>query len=88
MKKIVVAQTAKGKTIAGILRHAKQREIPVIAIGGKVEHCPELQNIGLAGIYSINNPNTPLELAMQKEYAAKTIMKTIEEQLKHNIELL
>ena len=62
-------QTATGKTAAGILRHAKQKGIPTLAIGGSVEICQELKEMGFIGIYSIINTPISLEKAMQKDSA-------------------
>ena len=44
------AQTAAGKTAAGVLRHAARKGIPVIAIGGSVAMCRELKEMGFIGI--------------------------------------
>jgi len=64
-------QTATGKTAAGILRHAKQKGIPTLAIGGSVEICQELKEMGFIGIYSIINTPISLEKAMQKDSATR-----------------
>lgn len=70
-------QTAKGKTAAGVLMRAKAKNIPVIAIGGCVEMCDELSQMGFAGIYPILEENVPLEVAMQRDFAMNNITKTI-----------
>ncbi len=75
-------QTVKGKTAAGVLKQANRKNIPVIAIGGKIELCPELQSMGFTDMRSINEPNTPIELAMQKEFATERIVETITKALK------
>ncbi len=72
-------QTAKGKTAAGVLQHAQRLGIPTIAIGGSVEICPELKSMGFAGIYSIIHTPVSLEKAMQKDFASKSISRTIEQ---------
>ncbi len=72
-------QTPQGKTAAGVLRRAMRQGIPVIAIGGKVELCDELESMGFSGIYSVNEPSTPLEQAMQKDVAKERICKTMRE---------
>ena len=71
-------QTAKGKTAAGVLARAKAQNIPVIAIGGCVEMCESVQQMGFAGIYPITEEKLPLEIAMQPEVAAKNIESTIQ----------
>ena len=70
-------QTAKGKTAAGVLVRAKQQGIPVIAIGGCVEMCDSLQQMGFAGIYPITEEKLPLEIAMRADVAAKNVEKTV-----------
>ena len=70
-------QTAKGKTAAGVLARAKQQQIPVIAIGGCVEMCDSLQQMGFAGIYPILEEKVPLEIAMQREFAMSNVKKTV-----------
>lgn len=72
-------QTAKGKTAAGVLQHAQRLGIPTIAIGGSVKICPELKSMGFAGIYSIIHTPVSLEKAMQKDFASKSISRTIEQ---------
>lgn len=70
-------QTAKGKTAAGVLARAKKQGIPVIAIGGCVEMCDSLQQMGFAGIYPITEEKLPLEIAMQSDIAAANVEKTV-----------
>ena len=70
-------QTAKGKTAAGVLARAKAQDIPVIAIGGCVERCESVEQMGFAGIYPITEEKLPLEIAMQAEVAAANIEKTV-----------
>ena len=71
-------QTAKGKTAAGVLARAKAQDIPVIAIGGCVEMCESVQQMGFAGIYPITEEKLPLEIAMQPDVAAKNVESTIQ----------
>lgn len=70
-------QTAKGKTAAGVLTRAKKQNIPVIAIGGCVEICESVKQMGFAGIYPITEEKLPLEIAMQAEVAAMNVEKTV-----------
>lgn len=71
------AQTAKGKTAAGVLARAQKQGIPVIAIGGRVEMCDALQQMGFAGIYPITEEDLPIAVAMQRDCAMRNITKTI-----------
>ena len=70
-------QTAKGKTAAGVLTRAKQQGIPVVAIGGSVEMCDSVQQMGFAGVYPILEEEVPLEVAMQPDFAATNVENTI-----------
>ena len=73
------AQTAAGKTAAGLLRHAARKGIPVIAIGGSVAMCRELKEMGFIGIYSIINAPVSLEQAMRQDWATARIRCTVEQ---------
>ena len=70
-------QTAKGKTAAGVLNRAKQQHILVVAIGGCVEMCDSLVQMGFAGIYPILEEKVPLEIAMQRDFAMNNVRKTV-----------
>ena len=70
-------QTAKGKTAAGVLARANNQHIPVIAIGGCVEICDSLLQMGFAGIYPILEEKVPLEVAMQRDFAMSNVTKTV-----------
>ena len=70
-------QTAKGKTAAGVLNRAKKQHIPVVAIGGCVEMCDSLVQMGFAGIYPILEERVPLEIAMQRDFAMNNVRKTV-----------
>lgn len=59
------AQTAQGKTVAGVAARAKAAGVPVIAIGGVLEDAPELRELGLRGIYSLTSENIGPEEAMR-----------------------
>ena len=70
-------QTAKGKTAAGVLARAKRVGIPVVAIGGCVEMCDSLEQMGFAGIYPILEEKVPLEIAMEHDFASANVTRTI-----------
>jgi glycerate kinase len=71
-------QTAKGKTAAGVLARAQQHGIPVMAIGGCVERCDSVDQLGFAGVYPITEEQLPLEIAMQPALAAANVEKTVQ----------
>jgi glycerate kinase len=75
-------QTSKGKTAAGVLGRAKKQHIPVIAIGGCVEMCDTLLQMGFAGIYPILEEEVPLEVAMQRDFAMSNVTKTVAKYLR------
>ena len=70
-------QTAKGKTAAGVLARAKKQGIPVVVIGGCVEMCGSVKQMGFAGIYPILEEKVPLEVAMRPNFAAANVEKTV-----------
>ena len=67
-----------GKVPSGILAEARQQDIPVILLAGKVEDADELQQAGFQGVFSINPPFLSLEQAMQPDIARKNIQQTVE----------
>jgi len=78
-------QTAKGKTAAGVLAYAKKQDIPVVAIGGCVEYCESVKQMGFDGIYPILEEEVPLEVAMQPDFAAANVQKTVAKILQQRI---
>lgn len=70
-------QTATGKTAAGVLARARRKGIPVLAIGGSVEMCRELREMGFIGIHSILDAPMSLEQAMRKDVATANIRRTM-----------
>ena len=67
-------QTPKGKTPAGVLRRGRAQNIPVIAIGGRVDMCDEVLQMGFADIFPVTPPHTPLHIAMQPHFASEAII--------------
>jgi glycerate kinase len=53
----------------------------VIAIGGCVEMCESVEQMGFAGIYPITEEKLPLEIAMQAEVAAMNVEKTVKKRV-------
>lgn len=72
-------QTLMGKVPTGILDEAKKQNIPVVLIAGSIGDEEELLRAGFKGVFSINPPLTPLEKAMQPEYARIRIRRTVED---------
>lgn len=70
-------QTVKGKTAAGVLARAKAQDIPVVAIAGRVEMCDSVAQMGFAGVYPIMENEMPLVVAMQPDFAAANVEKTV-----------
>ena len=68
-------QTLMGKAPMGVLRAATRRGIPVVAIGGSVEHSPELSQSGFSSILSINADGLPLHLAMRPDVARENVKR-------------
>lgn len=69
-------QTVMGKAPSGVLRIARQYNIPVMAIGGCVKWCDELHNSDFAAIMPITPDDMPLEEAMKPEVAKENVRKT------------
>ena len=70
-------QTVKGKTAAGVLARAKAQDIPVVAIAGRVEMCDSVAQMGFAGVCPIMENEMPLAVAMQPDFAAANVEKTV-----------
>jgi glycerate kinase len=69
-------QTVKGKVASGVLQRAKAQGVPVVAIGGSVEKCESIEQMGFAGVYPIWE-EVPLEVAMQPDFAAANLEQTM-----------
>lgn len=76
------ASTLMGKAPSGILRRAKARNVPVIAIGGSVDGNVDFS--AFEAVKSINPPNLPLDEAMRPDVAARNIRATISDYLLTN----
>lgn len=70
-------QSLMGKVIDGVLRRAKNKNIPVVAIGGTIEQPEYLRSHGLVDIYSISNSEISLEKNMQRDVAITNLRKTV-----------
>jgi glycerate kinase len=71
-------QTAFGKTISGVARLAQKHQVPVIALGGRVENSlTELYNQGVTAAFAI--ANGPMSLEESKAHAAELLAATSEQ---------
>ncbi len=72
-------QTLGGKTIAGVCRVAKEKGVPVVALGGRVELSgAQLDELGLQSAFSICDGPRDLEWCMQN---AATLLETATERV-------
>mgnify|MGYP003291244016 CR=1 FL=1 len=69
-------QTPKGKTAAGVLQRARKAGIPVIALAGKVDMCPELESMGFQQIIEVSK-GLPLEKAMDPDTTKANIKNAL-----------
>ncbi len=76
------SQTARGKTPVGVLRRAKAQGVPVVAIGGNVLECPEVERMGFDVVVGVTPDDMSLEQAMNPTVASRNITATIEDVLK------
>lgn len=70
---------------SGILSRANAQGVPVVAIGGSVEMCEGVEQLGFAGIYPIMDVNQPLEVAMQPDVASANVEQTVTRILSHSL---
>ncbi len=75
------SQTGRDKAPLGILRRARQKNIPVIAVGGCTtqEGIQLLKKEGIAEVLQAIQPGQTIEEAMQPEMSKYNIRKTISE---------
>lgn len=75
-------QTGMGKAPGGVLKAAREKDIPVLAIGGYVEEVLELNEMGFLAVLPILPYPASLEQAMQKEFTCNNITRALEQQLR------
>ena len=68
-------QTTMGKAPGGILRIAQELGKPVIAVGGTIAHCKELDNSAFEALYAITPEGMSLDEAMQSEVAKENLRR-------------
>ena len=73
----VDSQSLMGKVLAGVLKRANKRNIPVIVFGGIIEDKKNILDAGVKEIYEISDKNLTLEENMNKENTKKNIRVTI-----------
>lgn len=70
-------QTLMGKLPYGILKRAKDHQVPVSLIAGRISDRQTLLDAGFSQVECINPANTPLSEAIKPEVARKNISTTI-----------
>lgn len=70
------AQTLHGKAPAGVLRAARRHNIPVVALGGRVEGVDALLAGGFSDVRAITPAGQPLAEAMQRDVAMENMYNT------------
>ena len=74
------SQSAMGKTVTGIAKRCKNKNIPVIVFTGNVsDNAAELHEHGITSFFSIINYPMSVEEAMKPETTSKLITKNTEE---------
>lgn len=68
-------QTTMGKAPGGILRIAQELGKPVIAVGGTIAHCKELDNSAFEALYAITPEGMSLDEAIQSEVAKENLLR-------------
>ena len=75
------SQTASGKAPAGVLKAARRKGVPVVAIAGEVERSFELNEQGFAAVFSIQPGPESLQEAMRPERTAQNITTTVRQMM-------
>ena len=70
-------QSLMGKVVSGVLERAQKYEIPVVAIGGKVEDKEKLIASGLWKVYDIADESMTIEANMEKVTAERNLRNKI-----------
>lgn len=66
-------QTVMGKAPCGVLRVARLHGVPVVAVGGAVKLCEELNRAGFAAVYAATPAGMPLAQAMESAVALENV---------------
>ena len=70
-------QSLMGKVLSGVLKRAKNQNIPVVGVSGQVKDSEELNRAGFAAVFPIESGSVSLETAMSKSYASANLVRTI-----------
>lgn len=70
-------QSLMGKVLSGVLKRAKNQNIPVVGVSGQVKDSEELNRAGFAAVFPIESGSVSLETAMSKSYASANLTRTI-----------
>ena len=73
------AQTVMGKTPCGVMRRARRKGIPAIAIGGSISDTSALNEAGFTAIFSLLPSPASLAEAMRKEFTLDNVRRTAEQ---------
>ena len=73
------AQTTMGKALGGVLKIAKEYQVPVVALGGGVEHVHQLNELGFTAVLSIQASPVDLSQAMDKTYTLANLERTVKQ---------
>lgn len=71
-------QSLMGKVLNGILEIANQRNIPLIAIGGKINDEIILKEAGIKNLFAISNPVLSLNENIRKENAVVNLKRGVD----------
>jgi glycerate kinase len=80
-------QTLMGKLPYGILKRAKDHQVPVSLIAGRISDRQTLLDAGFSQVECINPADTPLSEAIKPEVARKNISTTISKIILGKLEL-
>lgn len=70
-------QSLMGKVLSGVLKRARNHNVPLVAVSGQVKDSEELNMAGFAAVFPIENGSVSLETAMCKPYASTNLKRTI-----------
>ena len=79
-------QTVMGKAPSGVLHTATRLGIPVVAIGGGVRWCKELEKSNFATIVAATPEGMELQEAMRPEVAKENVRRTTEQLVRKLVE--
>lgn len=72
-------QTTMGKAPGGILRIAREMGKRVVAVGGTIDNCKELDNSDFDALYATMPEGMSLDRAMQSEVAKENLRRTAQQ---------